>query len=80
MDSIYQWQLPKHILNFLANVLPENLTFKLQTWNDFKQQLFDFYDHRLNNSPELLGAANTNYMSLDEYFMLYFLDKYKLRH
>ena len=46
-QSIYQWVVPRHILSFLKNVLTETITFKLMSWNDFKLQLFDLYDHRL---------------------------------
>ena len=47
-QSIYQWNVPKHILCFLKNVLNENITFKLMSWNEFKVQLYDIYDHRLS--------------------------------
>lgn len=47
-QSIYQWTVPKHILGFLKNVLNENITFKLISWNEFKVQLYDIYDHRLS--------------------------------
>ena len=47
-QSIYQWTVPKHILSFLKNVLNENITFKLMSWNEFKVQLYDIYDHRLS--------------------------------
>ncbi len=47
-QSIYQWVVPKHILSFLKNVLNENITFKLMSWNEFKVHLYDIYDHRLS--------------------------------
>lgn len=78
-QSIYQWVVPKHILCFLKNVLNENITFKLMSWIDFKLQLYDFYDHRLLYQNEVAGATNNFYMNLDEYILLYFLDKYKFR-
>ena len=78
-QSIYQWIVPKHILSFLKNVLNENINFKLMSWNDFKLQLYDFYDHRLLYQNEIAGATNNFYMNLDEYILLYFLDKFKFR-
>jgi hypothetical protein len=47
-QSIYQWVVPRHILSFLKNVLNENITFKLMSWNEFKVHLYDIYDHRLS--------------------------------
>lgn len=79
VDSIYQWCVNKHILSFLQNVLDENHVIKLVPWNDFKSQLTEFYDHRIQNQGEIQGATNTFYMNLDEYVMIYFLDKYKFR-
>lgn len=79
VNSIHQWSVNKHILCFLQNVLDETHVIKLVPWNDFKNQLSDFYDHRIQNHGEVTGAINTFYMNLDEYIMIYFLDKYKFR-
>jgi len=48
-------------------------------WPEFKLLIFDFYEHRIFNSPELLGATNTNYTPLEEYLIIYFLDHHKSR-
>jgi hypothetical protein len=49
------------------------------SWSEFKLQLYDFYDHRLHFQSELAGATNNFYMNLDEYILIYYLDKYKYR-
>jgi len=52
---------------------------KLIPWPDFKILLFDIYDHRIFHAPEINGAVNTTYMSLDEHLLVFFLEKYKVR-
>jgi len=74
------WSLPTHIVVFLANFVDKNdIKLKLQPWGDFKNLLFDIYDHRIQHAPEMNGAINNTYISLDEHLVLYFLEKYKTR-
>ena len=79
VDSVYQWNVPKHIYSFLQNILDQAIIIKLISWNEFKLILYDFYEHRLHNNAELTGAINNFYVNIEEYIMLYYLDKYKLR-
>ena len=44
---------------------------KLSPWPDFKKTLFDIYDHRIEHAPEIHGAINNSYMSLDEHLIVY---------
>jgi hypothetical protein len=46
---------------------------------DFKYLLFEFYNHRHQNQPEIAGSTNNYYMNFDEYLLLFFLDRYKYR-
>lgn len=79
-DSIYQWNVPKHIISFLQNILEDQInTIKLIPWNEFKITLYDYYDHRIANQAEISGAINNYYVNMDENVMLYFLDKFKYR-
>mmetsp|Transcript_20352 Transcript_20352/g.31085 ORF Transcript_20352/g.31085 Transcript_20352/m.31085 type:complete len:230 (+) Transcript_20352:339-1028(+) len=80
------WQISNNILAFIQNRLieleedPSLLDgYELMPWFQFKDILFDIYDHRIRNSPELNGSVNTNYCSLNEHILLFFLDKYRLR-
>ena len=41
--------------------------------------MFDIYDHRILYSPELNGSVNTNYCSLNEHLIIFFMDLYRKR-
>lgn len=49
-------------------------------WFQFKDILFDLYDHRIKYAPELNGAANTSYCALNEHLIMFFVEKYDKRH
>jgi hypothetical protein len=53
--------------------------FKIMEWKRFKDKIFDIYDHRIKNAPELNGAANTNYCALNEHIIIYYVDETKSR-
>lgn len=57
----------------------QELKMKIPAWQDFKQLIFDIYDHRIFNAPEINGMINTNYMGLDEHLICFFLNKYQTR-
>ena len=57
----------------------EPLKFKLQPWFEFKNVLFDIYDHRIMHAPEINGGVNTNYTGMEEHLICYFIEKHKLR-
>ena len=46
---------------------------------DFKQVIYEIYDHRINNAWEINGMVNTTYMGFDEHLLCYFLQNYKIR-
>jgi len=48
-------------------------------WVEFKQLIFEIYDHRIEFAPEINGAINTTYMSLEEHLIVFFCMKYKTR-
>jgi len=50
--------------------------YDLLPWIVFKEVLFDIYNHRILNAPELNGAANTSYCPLNEHLLIFFIDKY----
>lgn len=41
------------------------------SWPDFKKEIYNIYDHRVENSPEINGAINNTFLTLDEHLMLY---------
>ena len=43
------------------------------------KQLFEIYNDRIQESPEINGSINSNYLSLEEFLIIYFLKKHKLR-
>ncbi len=53
--------------------------YELMPWCVFKDILFDLYDHRIKFAPELNGAANTSYCSLNEHILMFFVEKYLKR-
>ena len=57
----------------------EEIKLRLQVWAEFKTLLFEIYDHRIENAPEINGAVNTNYLSLDEHLIVFFVQKYRTR-
>jgi len=40
-------------------------------WPDFKKEIYEIYDHRVENSPEINGAINNTYITLDEHLVIY---------
>jgi hypothetical protein len=46
---------------------------KIISWPDFKSQIYAIYDHRIVNAPEINGAINTTYLTLDEHMLIYFV-------
>jgi hypothetical protein len=67
------WSLPSHIIIFCENSIKniDSTKLKLIPWPDFKKIIWDIIDHRIENSPEINGAINTTYMSLDEHLVIY---------
>jgi hypothetical protein len=41
--------------------------------------IYEIYDHRLENAPEINGATNTCMMSMEEHLICFFIGKYKSR-
>lgn len=73
--------MPLRIVAFCANRikhLEENPqlvdSYTMIPWFKFKDIMFDVYDHRILHAPELNGAVNTSYCSLNEHLLVYFMD------
>jgi len=45
----------------------------------FRKLIFEIYDERIRKAPEIQGMINSNYLSLEEFLLIYFLKKYQLR-
>lgn len=52
---------------------------KLIPWSDFRQTIYDIYDHRIINAPEISGAMNNSYMGMDEHLLVYLLSIHQTR-
>ena len=48
-------------------------------WHKLKEIIFDIYDHRIRYSSEINGIANTNYCTLNEYLIIFFIFKVRNR-
>ena len=51
----------------------------MPAWADFKQTIYEIYDHRILHAPEINGAINTTYLGMNEHLILFFTHKYKVR-
>ena len=67
------WSLPSHIIVFLKNSIEQmdHLKLKLVPWPEFKKVIFEIIDHRIEFAPEINGAINNTYMSMDEHLLIY---------
>ena len=43
------------------------------SWPDFKKEIIEIYDHRIEQAAEINGVINTSYMSMDEHLVVYFV-------
>jgi len=73
------WNIPPFVIVFIANSLKESKEGRVLPWSYFKKLLYDIYEEKIKNSPEIYGSINTNYIPLEEFVLLYFLNKCKLR-
>lgn len=48
-------------------------------WADFKQLIYEIYDHRIENAPEINGMINNTYMSMEEHLIVFFTMRYRQR-
>lgn len=79
LELTEQWNVPAFIIAFVANSLDTEESGRVVPWPFFKKQLFEIYNDRIENSPEINGAINSNYLSLEEFIIIYFIKKNKLR-
>jgi hypothetical protein len=79
LELTEQWNIPSFIIAFISNSLDSEEKGKVVPWNFFKKQLFEIYNERILYSPEINGSVNSNYLSLEEFLILYFLRMHKLR-
>lgn len=72
-NSQCSWCLPSHLITFLEPCIEtmEKKKLRLTPWPDFKQTIFDAIDHRCLHAPEINGAINTSYMTLDEHLLVF---------
>lgn len=78
--------MPNHVLCFLQNAILKAQNdekfveeFELVPWFKFKDRIFDIYDHKIRNAPEIMGSVNASYCSLSEHILIYFIEKYRKR-
>ena len=57
----------------------EELKINAVKWSVFKEQIYEIYNSRINNSAEISGSINNSYMGMDESLIIYFLDKIHTR-
>ena len=79
LELTEQWNVPAFIVAFISNSLDSEEKGRVVPWPFFKKQIFEIYNERIEHSPEINGAINSNYLSLEEFLILYFLKKHKLR-
>lgn len=83
MEYILKWlidiDIPSFIIAFISNSLDSEEKGRVVPWPYFKKQLFEIYDERISYSAEINGSINSNYLSLEEFLILYFLKHNKLR-
>eukprot|EP00347_Sterkiella_histriomuscorum_P022955 403336507 len=78
-DLADNWNIPAYIIAFISNSLDSNLPGRVLPWVYFRKQIYEIYDERIKYAPEIQGFINSNYISLEEFMILYFLKKYQLR-
>ncbi|CAI2376513.1 unnamed protein product [Moneuplotes crassus] len=79
LELTEQWNIPSFIIAFISNSLDTEEKGRVVPWPHFKKRLYEIYDERIAFSDEINGAVNTNYLALEEYIILHFIRKYKLR-
>ncbi len=78
-NLVQNWNIPPFVVLFIANSLRESKEGRVLPWNYFKKLLYDVYEEKIRNAAEIYGSINSNYVPLEEYVLLYFLNKCKLR-
>lgn len=68
-----QWNLPSYIIAFLANSLDQDQKGRVLPWPHFRKLLYSVINDRIDNSQEIYGSVNSNYLSLEEYLIIYFI-------
>ena len=57
----------------------ETVKIKLLSFHQFKNLIYEIYDHRIFHATEINGALNASYMTLDEHLLIFMLEKHKTR-
>ena len=67
------WCIPSHMIVFLEPSIQEieKIKLKLVPWPEFKKQIYEIIDHRIEFAPEINGAINNTYMTLDEHLTIF---------
>jgi len=79
LELTEQWNIPSFLIAFISNSLDSEEKGRVVPWPYFKKRLYEIYNERIQFSEEINGAVNSNYLSLEEFLIIYFLRKYKLR-
>ena len=79
LGSADNWNLPLGMIIFMENVTQQNEKGKVLPWQHFKKMVYDIYQERLQFDWQVRGTAFTNTVQLEEFVLLYFLRKFKLR-
>lgn len=74
-----KWSIPTCIIAFLANSLDQDIQSKVAPWKYFRKQILEIYTERMRLNTDIKGCINSNYLSLEEFLILFFLEKYSLR-
>lgn len=78
-NLVQNWNIPPFVVLFISNSLKESKEGRVLPWTYFKKLIYDIYEERIQNSPEIYGSINSNYIPLEEFVLIYFLNKCKLR-
>jgi len=79
LELTEQWNIPSFIIAFISNSLDSEEKGRVVPWAFFKKQLYEIYNERILYTPEINGSVNSNYLSLEEFLILFFMKKHKLR-
>jgi hypothetical protein len=53
IDSADSWNIPTYLIAFISNSLDQNHAGRVLPWAHFRKFLYEVYDERIRNSPEI---------------------------
>ena len=66
------------MIAFISNSINDNVEGWVLPWQHFKKKLTQIYDDWIAFQSEIGGHISSNYLSFEEFIILYFLRTYKL--